>query len=145
MGSITLIDKIKLTPLDTISVQGGDVRHILKKDSENFFGFGEAYFSNIEFNTIKAWKKHSRMTMNLVVPVGKILFIFVDQDGESIRREVIGEDSYKLLTVPPGIWFGFKGLKVGKNLLLNLADIVHDPREIDRGNVDGFKVDWMEK
>ena len=145
MGSVVLVDKIKVTPLSTIAVKGGDVQHILKKDSGNFHGFGEAYFSSIEFNSIKAWKKHKQMTLNLVAPVGNILFIFIDPSNGYIRKEIIGEGNYKLLTVPPGIWFGFKGLKAGKNLLLNLANIAHDPEEIDRVGIDEFKVDWTEK
>ena len=70
MGTLNLLDKIKLTPLKKISTPGGDVWHALKSSDETYQGFGEAYFSWVKMGAIKAWKQHLRMTMNLVVPSG---------------------------------------------------------------------------
>ena len=48
-----------------------------------------------------------------------------------------GFDSYVLITVPPGIWNGFKGLGPGMALVANCADLPHDPGEADqRGSRD---------
>ena len=63
------MDQIKISPLKKIPSVGGDVWHALKSTDESFQGFGEAYFSWIELGSIKAWKQHIRMTMNLLVPV----------------------------------------------------------------------------
>ena len=41
----------------------------------------------------------------------------------------IGENNYKRLTVSPNIWFGFKGIGKKINLVVNISDIVHDPKE----------------
>ena len=73
-----------------------------------------------------------RMTMNLIVPVGNVQFVFLTDEGSIIGQEIIGEDNYVRITVPPGIWFGFKGEFASKSLVLNLASITHDPDEVER-------------
>ena len=64
-----------LTPLKIIDVEGGNVLHAIKDTDQGFKKFGEAYFSTIEPGAIKAWKRHRKMTLNLVVPIGKIKFV----------------------------------------------------------------------
>ncbi len=78
MGTMSLLDKIHVTPLKKISNKGGDIWHILKSSENTFYSFGEAYFSLLESRSIKAWKMHLNMNMNLVVPVGFARFVFCD-------------------------------------------------------------------
>lgn len=140
MGEVS-VKQIIVTPLKRIPVVGGDVLHAMKSCDHGFVGFGEAYFSQIEQGAVKAWKRHMSMTLNLVVPVGAVQFVFVDDEGTA-REEVVGSDRYVRLTVPPGIWFGFKGLAAPYSLLLNVADIPHDPAEIERKDIEVFMFDW---
>lgn len=140
MGAVNF-DQIILTPLKKISTPGGDVLHALKKNDYGFNGFGEAYFSWVLPNSIKAWKKHTHMTMNLMVPVGLVKFVFYNENKE-FREECIGEDSYSRLTVPPGFWFGFQGISIKPSLILNVANILHDPSEVDRLNASEIHYPW---
>ena len=110
VGSMNLLDQIRVTPLQQISTLGGDVWHALKSSEESFKGFGEVYFSWVEAESIKAWKQHLRMTMNLVVPIGTVRFVFCDLLRHNFREEEIGASSYARITVPPKIWFGFQGI-----------------------------------
>lgn len=135
------VKQIIVTPLKRVPVAGGDVLHAMKRSDPGFVDFGEAYFSQIEQGAVKAWKRHLRMSLNLVVPVGAVQFVFVDDEGAT-REEVVGLDRYARLTVPPGIWFGFKGLVAPYSLLLNVADIPHDPAEIERKDMGAFMFDW---
>jgi len=135
------VHQIAVTPLKRISLGGGDVLHAMKRDDGGYVGFGEAYFSMINFGVIKAWKRHLSMTLNLVVPVGMVRFVFVDEAG-GIREEPVGIDRYLRLTVPPGIWFGFMGLSESHSLLLNIADITHDPGEIERKEIEEIEFNW---
>ena len=132
------------TPLDIIDTAGGNVMHAMKSSSIGYTGFAEAYFSQIKFGSIKAWKRHLRMTLNFVVPVGSVQFVFIDNHG-AMREEVIGLDRYVRLTIPPGIWFGFRGLVAPNSLLMNIADIPHDPAEIERKELGAFKFQWEPK
>jgi dTDP-4-dehydrorhamnose 3,5-epimerase len=140
MGSVSLNDT-SVTPLKRIAVTGGDVLHALKNSDYGYAGFGEAYFSQVESGAVKAWKRHRQMTLNLVVPVGEVHFVFIDSTG-SRREEIIGDGNYVRLTVTPGIWFGFKGVAEGSSLLLNIANIVHTPDEVERKELSEIKYDW---
>jgi len=141
MGAVAL-DRITLTPLKRISVAGGDVLHALKCTDAGFRDFGEAYFSMVQAGAVKAWKMHQRMTLNLVVPVGEVRFVFLAEDGKTQRKEIIGVTHYARLTVPPGIWFGFQGLAAPFSLILNVADIPHDPDEVVGKSLEAFDYDW---
>lgn len=140
MGSVD-ISCITVNHLKRIHVAGGDVFHALKATDNGYLNFGEAYFSFIEDKLVKAWKKHTRMTLNLVVPVGRVKFIFFDDFGK-FREEIIGEDNYVRLTVPPGIWFGFQGQSYPKSLILNIADIYHSPNEVERLDLAQINYKW---
>ena len=140
MGTVG-VSQILITPLKRIPLAGGDVLHGMKRGDPGYVDFGEAYFSIIEEGAIKAWKRHLRMTLNLVVPLGAAQFVFIDEQG-SIRQEVVSVERYVRMTVPPGIWFGFKGLFAPYSMLMNVADIPHDPAEIERKGCDEIGFDW---
>ena len=138
---IVNLSTITVTPQKRIPVSGGDILHAMKKSDPGYMGFGEAYFSLVEFGVVKAWKRHQLMTLNLVVPVGRVRFVFIDSKGLA-QEEIVGEDHYVRLTVPPGIWFGFQGVSEGTALLLNIANIEHSPEEIERKELNEFEYDW---
>ena len=144
MGSISLLDQIQVKPQQQISTSGGDVWHALKSTEDSFIGFGEAYFSWVEPGAIKAWKQHLHMTMNLIVPLGTVRFIFYELENSSFREERIGTFSYARLTVPPRIWFGFQGISETPSLMLNVANMLHDPKEIERKSLEEIQFDWQE-
>jgi len=136
---------ILVTPLRKIEVEGGDVLHAIKQCDTGYEGFGEAYFSWVNPDAIKAWKKHTQMTMNLVVPVGQVRFVFrcVNTHGvNEFRVEEVGVNRYARITVPPGIWFGFQGLYSEKSLVLNIASITHNPYELERLALIDIDYDW---
>ena len=140
---MNLLDQIRVTPLQQIFNPGGDVWHALKSTEESFQGFGEVYFSWVELNSIKAWKQHLRMTMNLVVPIGMVRFVFCDLLRHTFREEQIGESTYARITVPPNIWFGFQGMSEKPSLVLNVANLSHDPVEVERKNREEIHFNWQ--
>lgn len=141
------IDGVKLTPLKKIYQPKGNILYCMKKSDLGFKSFGEAYFSTVKYNAVKAWKKHTKMTLNLIVPIGEIKFVIYD-DRESSKSKgsffeiKLSINNYKRLTISPNLWFGFKGLGKDLNLLLNLADIEHDPKEIIRLELDKINYNW---
>lgn len=123
-----------VTPIKIIPNENGDILHGLKSTDSSFSSFGEAYFSTIHFGKKKGWKKHTRMILNLIVPVGEIGFVlFDDRAGSNTKGDffeiVLSRENYFRLTVPPGIWMAFFGKGKGENVLLNIASILHDPSE----------------
>lgn len=132
-----MIEGVIVTPLKQIYHPKGDVFHAMKCVDPGFDGFGEAYFSSIIQGLVKAWKCHSKMTLNLVCIVGKIHFVLYDGRENSPTRGEFMEitlspespDMYRRLTIPPGVWMAFVGIGEGKSILLNVANIPHDPAE----------------
>ena len=135
------------TNLKIMNSDEGYVFHFIKKNDPGYKAFGEVYFSTVNKGSIKAWKLHKRMTLNLVVPVGRVLFQIFDgrkdsKDFNKLQTIVLSQQPYFRLTVPPMFWFGFKGLADGVNLISNQADLEHDPDEVVRRPLDAFEVDW---
>ena len=142
------IEGIVLTDLKVINHPQGDIYHAMKKSDKGFEGFGEAYFSTINKNEIKGWKKHLKMTMNIIVPVGEVTFVLFDdrEKSNSVNNYfsvTLSPSNYYRLTVPPGIWHAFKGLNHDLNLVLDVANIIHQPDEIIRANIDDIHFEWV--
>lgn len=141
MGTVNL-SVVLITPLARIPTPGGNVLHAMKQSDGGYAGFGEAYFSWVASGAVKAWKRHTRMSMNVIVPVGQVKFVFCLDGADAFRVEEIGVDRYARITVPPGIWFGFQGLAAPQSLVLNIANIPHDPNEVERLKLSDIKYDW---
>ncbi len=122
------MDGIVLTPLRRIAHPKGDVLHALKAQEPVFNGFGEAYFTTINYRMVKGWKMHRLMTMNLVVPLGHVRFHIRNLNGEACSYE-IGTANYMRLTISPNRWVAFEGLADPSSLILNVGDLEHDPYE----------------
>ena len=133
------MDGVTLTPLKQIYNPRGDVFHAMKKSDGGFSGFGEAYFSTINQNDIKGWKKHTEMTLNLVVVSGEVEFVIYNEaDFFTVK---LSKNNYQRLTVRPNLWLSFRGLST-ENMLLNLASIEHDPSEVTNLDLQEIEYDW---
>jgi len=135
------MDGVILTSLKQIYNSKGDIFHVMKKSDNGFNGFGEAYFSTIHKDDIKGWKKHSQMTLNLIVPVGAIEFVIFDENLKKFFNVKLSQDNYQRLTVKPNLWMAFKGLE-DNNMLLNLASIEHNPAESININLNEISYEW---
>ena len=139
-----MFPEIKLTPMKQINTPNGAVFHAIKKSSDGFEAFGEAYFSFIDPGAIKGWKKHKQMTLNLIVPIGRIRFVCYAKERAQFFEVVLGEDNYQRLTIAPGIWMAFQGVGKKCNMLLNVASIEHDAREVEAVALSQFMYKWSD-
>ena len=141
-------DDILVTPLSIFETKGGNVMHAMRDGDRGYVSYGESYFSWVDSGSIKAWKYHSKMVMNLIVPIGLVRFVFHLENNEkspSFFQLDIGEKNYVRVTVPPRIWFGFQGLGVKPSLVLNIGSVPHDPDEVHRKLLHEFPFDWNAK
>jgi dTDP-4-dehydrorhamnose 3,5-epimerase len=141
-----MIEGVRVTPLRIIPDERGAIFHMLRATDPHFRQFGEIYFSLIYPGVIKAWHIHSEMTLNYAVPAGMIKLALYDGRAESpTRGEVmelfLGERNYQLVTVPPGVANGFKGIGTVPALVANCATHPHDPAGLEMTRVDPFKND----
>ncbi|MFN7973400.1 MAG: dTDP-4-dehydrorhamnose 3,5-epimerase family protein [Acidobacteriota bacterium] len=136
-GKSRAIEGVHVHPLRRIPDERGVVMHMLRRDDPWFLGFGEIYFSMVYPGVIKAWHLHSRMTLNYAVVQGTIkLVLYDDREGSPTRGTVqeifTGGHDYELVTVPPRVWNGFKGVGVEPAIVANCPTEPHDPDEIRR-------------
>ena len=141
------IDGVILTPLDIVSNSKGNVLCGVKKGDPGFIKFGEAYFSTIKHGQTKGWNKHTRLTMNLIVPYGEVVFVIFDdransQTNNSFFKTTISFNNYNRLTIPPNLWVAFHGISKQKNIILNIASEEHDSQEIERIDLNKIQFDW---
>jgi dTDP-4-dehydrorhamnose 3,5-epimerase len=127
-----------LTPLKKILHPKGMIYHAMKRTDNTYERFGEAYFSQILESETKGWKKHTQMVLNLVVPVGDVVFYIHDEISRETITISVGTENYNRLTVQPGNWVAFRGQGQGLNLILNIASLEHDPDEAINVPLESF-------
>ena len=132
------LPEIELTPLKIIHHPKGNIFHALKASDSSYFCFGEVYFTSINYGEIKGWKKHTKMTMNIVVPVGSVRFHLYDEWADKTSYFDIGSTNYKRLTIPPGYWVAFSNITSEENLILNIANMEHNPLESENVEINKF-------
>lgn len=149
MGS--QIRGLLITELRQISDDRGSILHVLRADESKFTSFGECYLSEVLTGQVKAWKRHDLQTQELAVPVGRIqMVVFDDREGCETRGQVqvleMGRpDAYYRLRIPPDLWYGFQCISDEPALLVNCADIPHDPAEAEQRpmNDPGIPYKWI--
>ena len=144
-----IIDGVALRPLKQFHDERGKVMHMLRCDAEYFDKFGEIYFSCTYPNVVKAWHKHSEMTLNYAAVTGAVKVVLFDDREKSpsygqLNEFFLSPENYYLLTVPPGIWNGFKAIGQELAIVANCATIPHRADEITRSPHDDGSInyDW---
>lgn len=146
--SAAQIDGVIITTLRQISDDRGAVLHMLRNDAPEFSRFGECYFSEVLPGAVKAWKRHRMQTQNLTVPVGRMRVVIFDGREISPTRDRIQilelgrPDAYVRLHIPPGIWYGFSCISENPALLVNCADMPHDPTESEIRPVNSVTIPY---
>ncbi len=133
-------NSVNFFPQKRIDNVKGDLLHIMKRSDEGYVDFGEAYFTTVKYKVIKGWKKHTKMFLNLTVPVGTVKFYVRNNNGKNLRTFEIGPTNYGRLFIPPGYWVAFEGGEQAMNLVLNLASIEHDPEEAINEPITTFPI-----
>jgi dTDP-4-dehydrorhamnose 3,5-epimerase len=79
--------------------------------------------------------------------------LYDDRDGSPTRGEVneffLGEKNPTLVTIPPGVWHGMKGIGTEPAMLVNTPTEVYNYKEPDEYRADPHKndipYDWSRK
>lgn len=131
----SVIEGLRIEDLRVIPTEGGPVMHMLRPAPALFGPIGEVYFSEVEPGCVKAWKCHTRQTQRFAVPVGRLRIVLYDDRTDSATRgnmlqtELGRPDAYRLLCIPPRVWYGFTAVGEGPALICNCPDLPHDPAE----------------
>jgi dTDP-4-dehydrorhamnose 3,5-epimerase len=132
-----MIHDVKITPLKTISDDRGKVMHMLRNDSDVFKQFGEIYFSTIYSEAIKAWHLHKESFLNYACIKGEVkLTLFDNRKNSPSKSEyqeiILSPKNYSLITIPPEVWNGFKGIDKEESIIANCLTLPHNEKEMVR-------------
>ena len=141
------IEGIKITPLKIIKDHRGSVMHMIRNDNEVFEEFGEIYFSTIFENKVKAWHLHKEATLNYACVFGKVKLVLFDERKTSktygeYQELFLSLDNYSLITIPPNIWNGFKGMNKESSIIANCLNLPHNEKEMVRLEIDGMRFNY---
>ena len=147
LENIFMIKDVKITPLKILSDNRGKVMHMLRNDSPVFKKFGEIYFSCTHPGVVKAWHMHKKMTLNYAIIKGQLKIVLFDDRKKSSTKGTIQEiymstENYFLLSVPPLVWNGFKGIGTETSIVANCSDIPHDTNEMIRISPNSKKIPY---
>ena len=133
-------------PLAVINDPRGAIFKMFKKGSHSQEPIEEVYCSEILPGQIKAWKRHKVLVQNLVVPRGEIELVVYNPnlalaDSARIRRIRMGYPGcYKLVSLPAGLWYGFRCLSKSPALIVNCISRVYDDGEVERLAHDDLQI-----
>ena len=151
MNELVEIEGVIIQQLKQIADKRGSVLHMIKNDSSLFKKFGEVYFSEVHSGLVKAWKRHKKQSQNLAIPLGKILLVVYDDRPNSNTHGEITEyrlgrpDNYKLIHIPPMLWYGFQGIGDQTSMIANYTDLPHDPEEMESLSADTSQIPYQWK
>jgi len=110
-----MIQGVKTKKLNVIPDERGYLMEILRNDDDIFKQFGQAYLTTAYPGVTKAWHYHKIQTDNFTCVKGMMKVALYDDRNDSetyqeINEFFIGEKNPLLISVPPGVYHGFKAI-----------------------------------
>ena len=118
----------------------GDIYKLIKKDNLSRNNICESYISTVKYNKIKAWKYHKKISLNLIVTRGKVLFITFENNN--FNKYILNEKKFEKLFIPKKIWYGFMGLEKNFSTILSFSNYFNSESEIMRKDIRDLPFDW---
>ena len=146
-----MIQGVILKQLKPIPDERGMVMEILRSDDPEFRRFGQVYVSTIYPGVVKGWHFHKVQTDHIAIVRGMVKFVLYDErPGSGTKGELmelfIGEQSPVLVTVPPEVLHGMKGVGTEPAYMINCPTEPYNsaqPDEFRRPPADpSIPYDW---
>jgi len=108
-----MIDGVKIKQLKIIKDQRGWLMEIMRCDEPQFDKFGQVYVTTAYPGVVKAWHLHRKQTDNFTCIHGTMRIVLYDARKDSSTKEEVmellsDENNRMLVSVPPGVYHGFK-------------------------------------
>ncbi len=122
------IQGVSVKPLRVIPDERGWLMEILRCDEPAFLRFGQLYCTTAYPGVVKAWHYHEKQTDNFTCIHGMMKVVLYDGRPVSptyraIWELFIGDRNPALVTVPPGIYHGFKAIGTETAFFVNVPDL----------------------
>lgn len=140
MSEPVAIEGVAVRPLVRDSDERGSLTELLRSDWPEFRGFGQALLTVNLPGVIRGWHWHERQTDVIVVVRGTALVPLYDGRPGSpshgrLMELVVGGEELTAITVPPGVYHGYRTLSQDPAMILNFPDRTYDPSRPDERRV----------
>ncbi len=131
-----MIDGVEKKSLKVIPDERGRLMEILRNDDGMFKKFGQAYVTSAYPGVVKAWHFHKKQTDHFCVVHGMMKVVLYDAREDSptkgeVNEFFMGVQNQILLSIPPGVYHGFKNIGANEALCLNLPTEVYNYEQPD--------------
>ena len=149
-----MIAGVQVKQLNLIPDERGFLMEILRRDDELFKEFGQCYITAAFPGVVKAWHYHKLQTDHFCVVSGMAKVVLYDGRVDSptkgeVNEFFIGERNRQLVSIPPGVYHGYKNIGTGECLLLNIPTELYNYDEPDEYRLDPHSgkipYDWTRK
>jgi len=135
-----MIDGVEYTALKPIHDERGFLMEILRSDDEGFTRFGQCYVTAAYPGVVKAWHFHFKQADTFCVLRGMAKVALYDAREDSPTRGEIneffmGELQPARLSIPPGVYHGYKNIGTDLCLVLNIPSELYDYDDPDEHRV----------
>jgi dTDP-4-dehydrorhamnose 3,5-epimerase len=119
------IEGVKLKTLRVIPDERGWLMEILRNDDDIFEKFGQVYMTTAYPGVVKGWHYHKIQTDNFTCIHGMMKVVLYDSREDSptygnIMELFVGEKNPVLVSVPPLVYHGFKGIGTETSYFLSV-------------------------
>jgi dTDP-4-dehydrorhamnose 3,5-epimerase len=122
---VAMIDGVNVKQLKVIPDERGLLMEMLRVDDPIFQRFGQVYCSMVYPGVVKGWHYHKVQTDYFVIVKGMAKVVLYDLREDSptkaeVNQFFMGERNPILITIPPGVAHGIKGIGVEPAYLINV-------------------------
>jgi len=141
-----MIDGVEIKELKVIPDERGRLMEIVRSDDDFFSKFGQVYMTTVKPGIVKAWHYHKIQTDNFCCVKGKIrLGLYDARKGSPTFGKTmdmtLSLDKPKLVSIPPSIYHGFKGVAEEESIVINTPTELYNYSNPDEHRVDPDKND----
>ena len=119
-----MIDGVHVKKLKVIPDERGLLMEMLRADDPFFQKFGQVYLSMVYPGVVKGWHYHNVQTDHFVIVKGMAKVVLYDRREDSpthgeVNEFFMGDINRILITIPPGVLHGIKGIGTEPAYLIN--------------------------
>jgi dTDP-4-dehydrorhamnose 3,5-epimerase len=149
-----LIEGVNVKALKVIADERGYLMEMMRADDPFFQRFGQSYVSVAYPGVVKGWHYHKVQTDHFVIVKGMMKVVLYDaRDGSPtkglINEFFMGEKNPILVTIPPGVVHGMKGIGTEPAMLVNVPTEMYQYDKPDEFRIDpsskDIPYDWARK
>jgi len=131
-----VIEGVEVKKLKVVPDERGRLMEIMRSDDPIFVKFGQVYMTTNYPGVVKAWHYHKKQTDNVCCLRGMIKMALCDSREKSkTKREIneffIGDYNPCLVTIPPGVYHGWKCVSNEESIVVSIPTEAYDYKNPD--------------